>query len=115
MSEEVNSMTTTCIGTTRFMAPELFDKDRVESLTEAVDIWSLGCLLIEIFSSKRPWNHISSQHVSCIYYEIFQQKPIPIPESIPSGLASLISRCCQYDPKMRLSAREVLEGVEGLL
>lgn len=115
MSEEMQSMTTTCIGTTRFMAPELFDKDRVESLTESVDIWSLGCVLIELFSSKRPWDYIASSNVSCIYYEIFQQKPIPIPETIPLQISTLISRCCQYNPKCRPSAREVLERFEEML
>jgi len=48
------SQTTLCIGTTRFMAPELFDKDQIQSIGVEVDIWALGCLLIELFSNKRP-------------------------------------------------------------
>lgn len=97
------------------MAPELFDKDRVEGLTEAADMWSLGCILIELFSNKQPWHNISSANVNCIFYEIFQRKPIPIPDSIPSDLVALICQCCQYDPKRRPTAREVLEGLEHLI
>ena len=64
------ALTTTCIGTTRFMAPELFEKERAASLGPEVDIWALGCLLIELFSNKRPWDYISTAEVNCIYYEV---------------------------------------------
>lgn len=64
------ALTTTCIGTTRFMAPELFEKERAICLGPEVDIWALGCLLIELFSNKRPWDYISTAEVNCIYYEV---------------------------------------------
>lgn len=92
--QESETMTTTCIGTTRFMAPELFDKDKVQNIGVEVDIWALGCMLIEIFSNKRPWHYISSQKVNLIYHEIFQRKPIPIPEVIPLEIRDIIQSCC---------------------
>ena len=67
-SEE--AMTTTCIGTTRFMAPELFEKEKVADIGVEVDTWALGCILIELFSNKRPWDYISSSNANCIYYEV---------------------------------------------
>ena len=51
--EEALENTTICIGTTRFMAPELFDR-KVASLGPEVDVWSYGCMLIELLSNKRP-------------------------------------------------------------
>ena len=33
--------------------PELFDDDAC-NFSEKVDIWSAGCLIVEVFSKKRP-------------------------------------------------------------
>lgn len=76
------------------MAPELFDKDMFNSVGVEVDIWALGCILIELFSNKRPWHYISSSNSNCIYYEIFNKKPVPIPEIIPSRVRVIIESCC---------------------
>jgi serine/threonine protein kinase len=108
------ALTTTCIGTTRFMAPELFEKEKLTTIGVEVDIWALGCILIELFSNKRPWDYISSSNANCIYYEvnarqIFKKKPVPVPDSIPAEVRTLIQRCCQYQPKHRPAARKVLE------
>ena len=111
------ALTTTCIGTTRFMAPELFEKEKLTSIGVEVDIWALGCILIELFSNKRPWDYISSSNASSIYYEvrtmqIFQKKPVPVPDSIPAEVRSVIQRCCQYPPKRRPAAGAVLEQLQ---
>lgn len=107
-------MTTVCIGTTRFMAPELFDKDKVGNVGVEVDIWALGCILIELFSNKRPWHYISSSNSNTIFYEIFKKKPVPIPDSIPVEIREIIQNCCQYNPRARPSANEVLSQLEEL-
>lgn len=99
-------LTTTCIGTTRFMAPELFDK--FCKIGTEVDIWALGCIFIELFAGKRPWDYISSAKASTIYYEIFHKKPIPIPSEIPPSLRAVISRCCEYNPQARLKCRDIM-------
>lgn len=105
--------TTICIGTTRFMAPELFEKDRVEKIGVEVDIWALGCMLIEIFSGKRPWHHISSTKANMIFYEIYHKKPIPIPENIPPEICEIIKDCCKYIPKRRPGIASILERLES--
>jgi serine/threonine protein kinase len=117
--EETQDQTTTCIGTTRFMAPELFDKHQIASIGVEVDIWALGCVFIEIFSGRRPWDYIPSSNSSSIYYEvcaiqIFKRKPVPVPESIPVDIASVISECCHYLPKYRPTAGQVLERLQTL-
>jgi tRNA A-37 threonylcarbamoyl transferase component Bud32 len=103
--------TTVCIGTTRFMAPELFD--RSSNIGLAIDIWALGCIFIELFSNKRPWDYISSANTNCIYFEIFQRKAIPIPSVIPSGIRNLISECCSYDSLKRPAALDILEYLKS--
>lgn len=104
--------TTICIGTTRFMAPELFEKDRVETIGVEIDIWAFGCMLIEIFSGKRPWHHIPSTKANMIFYEIYHKKPIPIPDNIPPEVVEIIRDCCKYSPKRRPCISNVLERLE---
>lgn len=100
--------TTICIGTTRFMAPELFDCTKSKKIGTAVDIWAFGCILIELFSNKRPWDHISSANANCIYYELFNKRPIPIPNSIPADIVKIIERSCDYNPHKRLNSSAIL-------
>lgn len=104
--------TTICIGTTRFMAPELFDKDRNEPIGVEVDIWAFGCMIIEIFSGKRPWHYISSNKANTIFYELYHKKPVPIPDNIPPEIAEIIRECCRYNPKRRPGIFQILEKLE---
>ena len=101
--------TTVCIGTTRFMAPELFDSIKSQSIGVEVDIWAFGCIMIELFSNKRPWSHIASSNVNCIYYELFNKKPIPIPACIPDSIKNIIQKACDYSPALRPSASYILQ------
>ena len=105
--------TTICIGTTRFMAPELFDKNRCECIGVEIDIWSFGCMLIEIFSNKRPWHYISSTKANTIFYELYHKKPIPIPDHIPPEIVEIVRECCNYNPFRRPKIAEILERIEA--
>lgn len=101
------------------MAPELFDKEKALDIGVQVDVWALGCVIIELFSGKRPWDYISSSNASCIYYEvrdrqIFKRKPVPIPEAIPVEVRGLVQRCCQYSPKRRPSTVDILDQMETI-
>jgi serine/threonine protein kinase len=99
------------------MAPELFEKEKVADIGVEVDIWALGCIFIELFSNKRPWDYIASSNANCIYYEvrnrqIFKKKPVPVPDSIPVEVRGIIQRCCQYLPNRRPPVSEVLDQLQ---
>ena len=96
------------------MAPELFDRARTADVGVQTDIWSLGCIFIELFSNKRPWSYISSSKVSNVYYEIFKRKPIPIPDVILPEIRGLIAQCCDYDSFKRPTANRILNVLEGI-
>ena len=95
------------------MAPELFDKDRSNNIGVEIDIWAFGCMLIEIFSNKRPWHYISSSKANTIFYELYHKKPVPIPENIPPEVAEVIRECCRYNPKRRPPIAQILERLEN--
>ena len=91
------------------MAPELFDSKKSQTIGVEIDIWAFGCILIEIFSNKRPWSHIASSNVNCIYYELFNKRPIPIPSCIPEPIKRIIQRACDYCPESRPNAAAMLQ------
>eukprot|EP00913_Durusdinium_trenchii_P003573 g3305.t1 len=45
-------------GSPRYMAPELFDSRG--KITEKVDVWALGCLVVEVISSRLPHEECTS-------------------------------------------------------
>mmetsp|Transcript_79428 Transcript_79428/g.125376 ORF Transcript_79428/g.125376 Transcript_79428/m.125376 type:complete len:286 (-) Transcript_79428:45-902(-) len=51
-------------GTAQYMAPELFSEAGVHSFSS--DLWSLGCVLHELFSGSPPFTAVSSQQLQCL-------------------------------------------------
>lgn len=52
-------------GTPFYMAPELFKRT---GHNQAADIWSFGCVALEMLSGKTPWTGISSNFSEIINY-----------------------------------------------
>ena len=42
-------------GTVQWMAPEILDSKKV-GYDAKVDIWSVGCVVLEMWSGEKPWN-----------------------------------------------------------
>lgn len=40
-------------GTSYWMAPEVFKGEGYDS---KIDIWSVGCVVLEMWTAKRPWD-----------------------------------------------------------
>ena len=58
------------------VAPELFS---VTEVTSASDIWSIGCLIVELLSGCPPYFHLSQME---ILYNLLEAKSIPLPDNI---------------------------------
>jgi len=53
------------LGTIAFMAPEVL---RGERYGRSCDVWSVGCCMIEMASSKPPWKeNCMSNHLALMY------------------------------------------------
>lgn len=96
-------------GSPYWMAPELMQavmqKDTSPDLALAVDIWSLGCTIIEMFTGKPPWSDFEG---AAAMFKVLKDSP-PIPETLsPEGKDFL--RCCfRRNPADRASASVLLE------
>ncbi|XP_049760973.1 mitogen-activated protein kinase kinase kinase 4 isoform X5 [Elephas maximus indicus] len=103
MPGEVNST----LGTAAYMAPEVITRAKGEGHGRAADIWSLGCVVIEMVTGKRPWHEY--EHNFQIMYKVGMGHKPPIPEKLSPEGKDFLSHCLESDPKMRWTASQLLD------
>ena len=87
------------IGTVAFMAPEVL---RGEQYGRSADIWSLGCVIIEMSTGKPPWDAHNLNNAFALIYKIASSpRPPDIPTHISPALKDFCTRLLQPDPKDR--------------
>ncbi|KAF9264082.1 kinase-like protein [Marasmius fiardii PR-910] len=94
-------------GAVFWMAPELLASQKNHS--SKADIWSIGCLFLEMVSGKRPW---AGENTFAVMFQIYQKKlPPPVPEGTElSRLAENFKRqCFAINSEERPSAEELLK------
>ncbi|CAN6244686.1 unnamed protein product [Urochloa humidicola] len=91
-------------GSPYWMAPEVIMNKNGYSLE--VDIWSLGCTVIEMGTGKHPW--YPHEDVPAMF-KIVNTKAIPeIPESFSKEGKDFLSLCLKRNPAQRPSATQLL-------
>ncbi|KAG8583055.1 hypothetical protein GDO81_008264 [Engystomops pustulosus] len=103
MPGEVNST----LGTAAYMAPEVITRAKGEGHGRAADIWSLGCVLIEMVTGKRPWHEY--EHNFQIMYKVGMGHKPPIPDRLSPEGKDFLSHCMESDPKKRWTASQLLD------
>ncbi len=100
------------LGTAAYMSPE---QARGKPVDKRADIWAFGCVLYECLTGKRAFNGESTTEVMA---KILEAEPdwSQLPANTPAFLRSLLRRCIQKDPTLRLhdiaDARvEMREGI----
>jgi len=92
-------------GSPRYMAPECYDAS-LGKLTEKVDIWAAGCILIELFGGILPY--ADCQTMPQLTARILVEKrPPDVPPQTPPHIIALVNRCVMFDPSWRISATEL--------
>ncbi|XP_073159481.1 mitogen-activated protein kinase kinase kinase 3-like [Henckelia pumila] len=91
-------------GSPYWMAPEVVMNTNGYSLP--VDIWSLGCTVLEMATSKPPWSQYEG--VAAIF-KIGNSRDAPeIPDHLSADLKSFIRLCLQREPSVRPTASQLL-------
>ena len=101
----------TMTGTPMYMSPEVIrgDTSNVVNLQGAVDIWSLGCVILEMATGRRPWSSMDNEWA--IMYNIAQGNQPTLPSRDQLGPAGIdfLRRCFECDQLKRPTAAELLQ------
>lgn len=98
-------------GTIFWMAPEIINNNSNSSgYNVKIDIWSAGCVLVEMVTGDRPWSNFESE---AVLYKLGKEggRP-PIPRFIRSSLSAQfknILNACFDEPNFRPMADQLLQ------
>ncbi|KAM0798652.1 hypothetical protein BDR22DRAFT_808597 [Usnea florida] len=113
-----NDVTNKMQGSVFWMAPEVvrsegqgYSATEGQGYSAKVDIWSLGCVVLEMFAGRRPWS--KEEAIGAIYKlgSLNQAPPIPddVSGSVSPEAVAFMSECFEIDPGERPTAETLLE------
>ncbi|KAJ0105125.1 hypothetical protein Patl1_17709 [Pistacia atlantica] len=92
-------------GSPYWMAPEVIKNSNGCNL--AVDIWSLGCTVLEMATTNPPWNQYEGV---AAMFKIGNSKELPaIPDHLSDEGKEFVKLCLQRNPAQRPTAAMLLE------
>ena len=95
-------------GTPYYSSPEIWNNKPYDFKS---DIWSLGCLFFEMATFNLPFKGESMKEI----YDKIEQCIIPkIPNHYSKNIKIIIQMCLRYNDKLRPSAEELIDYIEGL-
>ena len=114
--KQLTESTVTCVskgpGTFPYMAPEMFKESR---RGPAADIYSLGCLFIELFSRKRVWPGLDGPGIMLKVLGSYNTPPQgPNTSHLPPMVQDLCTKLTNLEPSKRPKSSDVLEMVSEL-
>lgn len=102
MPGEVNAF----VGTPAYMAPEVFTRNPVEGHGRAADIWSVGCVVLEMLTGRQPWQDLDNPYQ--IMFRVGMGETPDVPDELPIEGRNFIYKCLQHDPRLRWSAGQLM-------
>ena len=107
------------LGTDAYMPPEQCDPTgHSGEIGPASDVWGLGATLHHALSGAVPFPRPKGARDSEDPHVRFPQLVVdarPLPDRVPPGLAELIAGCLEKRPGDRISAAELVDGLQPLV
>lgn len=88
----------TAVGTPSYMSPEQVMGKKIDKRS---DIFSIGCILYEFLTGRRPFE---AESITTVIYKIINEEPPSISEvkkGLPAGFEKIISKALAKDPNDR--------------
>ncbi|KAJ3786370.1 hypothetical protein GGU11DRAFT_770606 [Lentinula aff. detonsa] len=99
-----NSLT----GTPMYMSPEVIKNDK-RGRHGAMDVWSLGCVVLECATGRKPWSNLDNEWAIMFHIGVAtQHPPLPEPDQLSDLGIAFIKQCLTIDAMRRPSADELL-------
>ncbi|KAI8077264.1 uncharacterized protein B0P05DRAFT_544276 [Gilbertella persicaria] len=89
-------------GTVFWMAPEVV---KGTNYNAKVDIWSLGCTVIEMLTGNHPWLDLN---MLAALYSLGKYQAPPIPEDLSQYAKDFLAQCFIINPEDRPTAEQLL-------
>ena len=94
-------------GTYPYMAPEMYKETR---RGPAVDVYSLGCLFIELFGRQRVWQDLDAPDIMLKVMFCFNVPPqMPETKHLKAPYREICAQMCQLNPQNRPTSGAVVE------
>uniref|UniRef100_F1KR93 Mitogen-activated protein kinase kinase kinase 4 n=1 Tax=Ascaris suum TaxID=6253 RepID=F1KR93_ASCSU len=104
------------VGTPAYMAPEvqtlggkvdMGGKEELIGYGRAADVWSVGCVVLEMCTGKPPWHECEA--VVQIVFRVGSGMRPTIPQRVQADTAcySFLDMCFQTDPRKRATAEQL--------
>jgi serine/threonine protein kinase len=98
-------MSKSIIGSPYWMAPEVINKSGHD---QAADIWSFGCCVIEMLTTKPPWIEYGKDPRRIMNTIKNTNQPPKYPEGISQECKDFLDYCFKLDMKQRPTSTELL-------
>ncbi|KAK7055191.1 kinase-like protein [Favolaschia claudopus] len=98
-------------GTAFWMAPEVLGANARRGYDFKIDIWSAGCVVLEMWSGERPW--VGHEWIPVLLQLFTKPQAPPIPDDIRASLSDFAldfrDECFAINPQARPGAALLLE------
>jgi serine/threonine protein kinase len=101
----VDTLARTLSGSVPWMAPEVIQQT---GYGRRSDVWSLGCVAIEMATAKHPWGKFDNLMQAMMRIGMSKDTP-PLPESVSDLCRDFITQCTQRDKNLRPLSTALLQ------
>ncbi|KAI0375277.1 Pkinase-domain-containing protein [Pilatotrama ljubarskyi] len=107
-TEDINMAAayTSMQGTVFWMAPEVVNS-KGKGYNSKIDIWSVGCVVFEMWTGQRPWLGQEAMAVLLRLYQTKQAPPVPDGIELSALADDFRLKCFAADPDERPTASEL--------
>lgn len=96
------------IGTPMYMAPEAISGSKNKGKFGADDVWSLGCVVLQMITGRRPWSNLDNEWAIMYHVAAGHIPQLPAADEVSEHGRSFLKRMLVQSPNKRATALELL-------